>query len=285
MLNKLSIGTAQFGMDYGINNKVGEVDQNEIKRILDFAYVNNIKSLDTARSYGESESKIGRYIKDSNYKWNVTTKISELNSSIEEQLLDTRNKLGCQPSSLLAHSSEVFFNKIFQDQAKDLKNKEMIKNIGLSIYTNEDMDIIIKNSDIIDVIQVPINILDTNLIKNGFLDKLYKLGIKIHARSIFLQGVLSMPRSEVISRFHILDKPLRMLDEFILDENINLAELSLLFVINLDFVSKVVIGIETLDQLKKNVNTLSKKIDSKIFSDILTVKFNDKSVLNPALWN
>ena len=64
MSDKLSIGTAQFGMNYGINNKDGEVNQNEIKRILDFAYINDIKSLDAAKSYGQSESKIGQYIKN-----------------------------------------------------------------------------------------------------------------------------------------------------------------------------------------------------------------------------
>ena len=63
MLNKLCIGTAQFGMDYGVNNKVGTVGQNEIAKILDLAYSNGINSLDTAKSYGQSEYKIGKYSK------------------------------------------------------------------------------------------------------------------------------------------------------------------------------------------------------------------------------
>ena len=58
---KLTIGTVQFGLNYGINNKSGIVNQNEVKKILDFAFENNIKSLDTAQSYGNSEKIIGLY--------------------------------------------------------------------------------------------------------------------------------------------------------------------------------------------------------------------------------
>ena len=50
---RIAIGTAQFGLPYGIANKTGQVGQEEIKEILNLARLNHIDNLDTAISYGE----------------------------------------------------------------------------------------------------------------------------------------------------------------------------------------------------------------------------------------
>ena len=71
---KIVLGTAQFGMNYGINNKRGKVPQNEVHEILDFAYNKNIHFLDTASSYGDSETVIGNYIKKNSNQFNIITK-------------------------------------------------------------------------------------------------------------------------------------------------------------------------------------------------------------------
>ena len=74
-INKISIGTAQFGFDYGISNKKGIVRYQEILKILNFAKQNNIKSIDTAYLYGKSEKYLGNYNLD---KWEITTKFPKV---------------------------------------------------------------------------------------------------------------------------------------------------------------------------------------------------------------
>ena len=59
--NKLILGTVQFGLDYGINNKSGIPSSNIIKQILDYAMSNGIEILDTAEAYGISQQRIGQY--------------------------------------------------------------------------------------------------------------------------------------------------------------------------------------------------------------------------------
>jgi aryl-alcohol dehydrogenase-like predicted oxidoreductase len=285
MLNKLSIGTAQFGMDYGINNKVGEVDQNEIKRILDFAYLNGINSLDTAKGYGQSEEKIGEYIKSNKFSWNITTKISDLNDSIENQILDSVKKSGCKSMNILAHSSKLFFNDSFFNQINNLRNDKIIKKVGLSVYPDDDFKKIFYHANYIDIIQLPLNILDTKLIKNGTLYKLSKLGIEIHARSVFLQGLLNAEKKRLKKDFIKILPPITALEKFISNHDINIAEYSLLFVSNLSFVNKVIIGVETLEQLCFNINSFKKKVKKSIYKDALSIEFDDDYILNPRLWN
>ena len=58
-MSKLSIGTAQFGLDYGIANKLGKVSFDEVQKILSEAKRHNIDTIDTAAAYGNSESVLG----------------------------------------------------------------------------------------------------------------------------------------------------------------------------------------------------------------------------------
>ena len=72
---KLSIGTAQFGFRYGICNKHGIVQYNEIKKIIQFCKLNKIKSIDTAQGYGKSQKILGKFKLK---KFQLTTKISKI---------------------------------------------------------------------------------------------------------------------------------------------------------------------------------------------------------------
>ena len=58
--NKLSLGTVQFGLDYGVTNKSGIVSFEDIKNIIKLSQKNGIKNIDTAPNYGDAEQKLGR---------------------------------------------------------------------------------------------------------------------------------------------------------------------------------------------------------------------------------
>ena len=73
---KLTLGTAQFGLDYGVANTIGQVDKDETIKILTFAKQEGINTLDTAIGYGDSEKRLGQAGIDS---WNIITKLPEVN--------------------------------------------------------------------------------------------------------------------------------------------------------------------------------------------------------------
>ena len=60
MISKISLGTAQFGLDYGIANQKGKISFSNAEKIIEFALSKNIKRIDTASAYGDSEKVLGR---------------------------------------------------------------------------------------------------------------------------------------------------------------------------------------------------------------------------------
>ena len=69
MLNKIILGTAQFGLNYGIANINGKISKEGVSEILDYAYIKGINTLDTAYSYGDSEEVIGDYVANSHNRY------------------------------------------------------------------------------------------------------------------------------------------------------------------------------------------------------------------------
>ena len=141
--DKVIIGTAQFGLDYGIANTVGKMKTNEIRKIIDYARKNNIKNIDTAHAYGDSEKRLGKVgIKDFNviiklpatkpsYPYDKWVKKS-INSSFKKLKINKAN-------TVLIHNAKFLLDpkmggKIYKE-LKKYKNKKIINNIGVSLFT------------------------------------------------------------------------------------------------------------------------------------------------------
>ena len=95
--DKIIIGTAQFGLDYGIANSKGKMKTNEIKKIIKYARTNNIKNIDTAHAYGDSEQRLGNVgIKN----FDVIVKLPATNPTQPyDQWVKKSKKAQCQSSS------------------------------------------------------------------------------------------------------------------------------------------------------------------------------------------
>ena len=282
--NKIILGTAQFGMDYGIANQSGKVNNREIESILNFAYENGINTLDTAKIYGESEKSIGNYLKNTNKKWNVITKIKHTEESILKQLDDSREKLTINPSILLAHTAELYIDKKFQLMLQKVKVEKLIHTIGVSLYNEKEINQVLEMEIKPEIIQLPINILDTRLYRSGILSELCKRGIEIHVRSVFLQGLFYLSKTDLRSRFEDVVPHLNQLELIALRDNLTIAELSLLWIVSLNEISKVIIGIDNLSQLKEHLRTLNKSIETSVFEEALSICYENEKILNPSLW-
>jgi len=282
-VNKLSIGTAQFGMPYGIANQNGQVSEMGARSILDLAYENEINTLDTAKDYGKSEASIGNYLKQTKNSWDIITKVSSANNVIE-QIQDSRKKLTVKPTVVLAHSANLFIDPVFQLELQEAKDNELIGSIGVSLYNEKEIDQVLESDLKPKIIQLPMNILDTRLYRHGVLDKLSEKGIEIHVRSAFLQGLFYLDESELNRQFSNAIPYLIKLQSIATKANLTLAELSLLWLIGLEQVSKVVIGVDNASQLKSHLKTLKKNVDDYILEEALNIHYENENVLNPSLW-
>ena len=281
---KLIIGTAQFGMHYGIANQNGQVGENEIESILNFAFENDINTLDTAKAYGNSEKSIGNYLKLTEKTWHIVTKISDSDKNLIEQIQDSKEKLTVLPTIILAHSASLFIDPIFQSKLQETKDKKLVHSIGVSLYSEDEINQVLDSEIKPDVIQLPMNILDTRLYRCGVLSKLFDREIEIHVRSAFLQGLFYLSKAKLEDGFKDVIPSLEKLKTISADIGLTLSELSLLWLLSLKEVSKVIIGVDNVAQLKVHLDTLKKNIDSSVFEEALSIYYENENILNPSLW-
>ena len=278
---KLALGTAQFGLDYGVTNHDGQVAIDEVKNILDYAKGKSIDTLDTASGYGNSEQVLGE-LGVNNYR--IITKTIPLKNGVDgvikgfHQSLDSLN-VG-QVDGLLIHNiddtKDKRFSKLFH-KLNELKEEGVIKKIGFSTYTPEQVDFLLENFDF-DLIQVPFNVFDTRLVEGGQLKALKKKNIEIHARSIFLQGVL-LSFDSLSDYFSTWDAQFERYQGMVREKEYSLLEYALNFALNTQELDKILVGVDSVNQLTDIVNAFKSDVDLKAF------KIDDINLLNPNLWN
>jgi aryl-alcohol dehydrogenase-like predicted oxidoreductase len=257
---KLCLGTVQFGMKYGISNKTGKVKYEEVEKILDFCNEKGICTIDTANAYGESESILGNF--DLN-DYNIITKITcsdQIEKSLEKLKLSSLY-------GILIHNE----NLVGDNWSKLLyyKSKGIVKKIGVSVYSPDKLLSIIDNYSI-DIVQLPLNILDQRFL--FLLKRIKKAKIEIHARSIFLQGLLLMNYSQIPDYFSQIKPILSKIPKDKLGFTLN-------FVKNIDEIDRIVIGVTS----KKELEGIYTAYQKKTF-DYSEYSINDENMINPSFW-
>ena len=289
--SKLCLGTVQFGIPYGISNKNGQTSEANAANIMNYAYENGVTTLDTACSYGNSEEVIGKVIGENN--WDIITKTPHfLSNRIDNEHLDklvfsfkkSIDKIGRKSLyGLMIHSCDDLFKPGGRDiffELKKLQSLGLIKKIGVSVYTKDQILRVLDNFDI-DLIQLPINILDQRLIHSGCLEKLKKKGVEIHARSVFLQGLLLMPLNMIPDYFSPIIKNIKNFNEDANSLSMTALELALNYVVSIHEVDRVIVGVNTVQHIEDITSCKFKEITLKDFRG-LSVK--DPNFLNPSLW-
>jgi aryl-alcohol dehydrogenase-like predicted oxidoreductase len=200
----LILGTVQFGADYGVTNTSGQCSPEEMTAILDQAVELGVKLLDTAPEYGNAESLLGQYL-PSRPTLDVITKVGRLDPSLslDTALIRKFVRTGFGRSlehlkrtsvyGLLVHHVDDFLGESgahIYAELEQLKKDGRIRKIGASVYDGEQIDRLLERYSI-DLVQLPLNVFDQRLVRSGHLEKLKVAGVEVHARSVFLQGILA----------------------------------------------------------------------------------------------
>jgi len=289
-LSKLSLGTVQFGLDYGIANTQGQPSQKDVDNIIQYVYDNDINCFDTAQAYGNSEEVLGKSIHD---KKDIFV-ISKLKSQLfKNDLLENINKslTNLKINSLyglLLHDSELLYHweKEYIAIADSLIEKKIIKYFGVSIYTNEDFELAIENPSI-KFIQIPFNIFDQRAISENWFKKAKENNKLIFIRSVFLQGLLLMDIDKVPENLEIAKKYLHMFESYCDRMKISKNELALSFVDTIAKESLILFGCDNLKQAHENIRSFNnlKELDKTIIENIINdFKDMDDKIYNPTKW-
>ena len=288
MSNRLALGSVQFGLPYGIANQKGQVSREDTKRIIALARLSGIDTLDTAIAYGDSETCLGDVGLDG---FKVITKLPAMPNDVidvgfwvRKQMQASLKRLNVtNVYGLLLHRSQQLLGSKGKSlfQAMDqLKAEGVVQKIGVSIYAPSELENLI-NLCQIDLVQSSFNLMDQRLKSSGWLQKLHDAGIEVHTRSAFLQGLLLMKFNAIPENFKRWQPLFDTWHSWLLDNNISAAQACIGFVQAHAQISKVVVGVESVHQLKQLIKA-QKQLPNINWPNI---NCSDEYLINPSYWS
>jgi aryl-alcohol dehydrogenase-like predicted oxidoreductase len=283
---KLALGTAQFGMAYGIASPQPQISYAESAAILEYGRCHGMSLLDTAIGYGDSETRLGQI---GVAEINVVTKLPEVPEceSITKWVVDSVKKsLGClkidslyglllhRPEQLLGSKGAEIYSALHS-----LKTDGLVKKIGVSIYQPEELKAIFSKGHF-DIVQSPLSIIDRRLINSGWLDRLSDRDVEVHARSVFLQGLLLMTASGRPEKFEHLSGLWASYDQWVDDSGRSQLEVCLGYAMSIPGIQRVVVGVNSLNHIKEIIAATAIACPEPPL-DLYT---EDPFLLNPLAW-
>lgn len=290
---QLVLGTAQWGMDYGIANRSGQAPKSEVREILELARRSGVHILDTARAYGQSEEVIGALTANDAH-WRIITKVSPdlpeddvaSIAAVEASLRESREALARDElDTVLLHRPEhlglgdgAAWRYLLQE-----RKRGGIRRVGVSVLSSEQGVELIEHPEI-DVLQVPFNLLDSRIRQASFFDRAEAEGKELFVRSVFLQGLAFLPSEQLDPFFAPLSPVLDALDHWASEHGTGLPDLFLRYARAQG--AHLVLGCESTDQLRQNLASwdLGPLTDDEIQAVEALVPQLPAALLNPARW-
>jgi len=290
MIAKMSLGTVQFGQDYGIANTRGKVQKSEVFEILDYAHSVGIDCLDTAFAYGESESVIGEYWKEKHDRFKIVSKLPPFDQykpgKVEEVFEQSLKRLGAQRlyGYLVHQFHDLQINSPLWRDLEGLKKNGRVKKIGVSLYSPDELFFLLEKEIELDIIQVPYSIFDRRFEKH--FELLNKKGVEIQVRSVFLQGLAFLGLDDLSSFFQPARPQLENLRRITAEQKIPVEAVCLNFVLSNSYINKVIIGVDSLTHLKNNLASISFMNSFKeIYDQLSGVRIEHEEILLPYKWS
>lgn len=294
-IGRIGLGTVQFGLDYGVSNTTGQVTEKAASEILDLAAARGVGVLDTASLYGQSEATLGRIL-DPDPPFRIVTKstaiadeivgqrhVNELKQSFAESLhkLDQDRVYGY----LVHHGTDILKpggEKLIAG-LEDLKASGQAEKIGVSVYTGQEIDGILERFTP-DIVQLPISLADQRLVQTWHLSRLKEKGVEIHARSIFLQGLLLQTPGDLPPFFAPVLDDFEDIARRIGEQGIDKIEACLGFVLGCREIDHVIVGVTTRDELGVILDAAERLGKTGMDIAALGSGLSHKKYIDPSQW-
>lgn len=288
-IDKIILGTVQYGIPYGINNGSGVPPRVEIDRLLEVAYEKGVRTLDTADAYGTALAVIADFHQSHP---SVRFRVHNKFSGEEQDLVGLGEKLRRQLDRLqidafdhyLIHNAEDIANDYLIEALLNLKEMHVINNIGISIYTNQQFAAA-NDAPYIDSIQVPYNLLDNNIKRAELIRDAKTRGKEVHARSVFLQGLFFVQEERLPAKLKPLSSYLKKLEGIAGSAGMTMTQLALQYVLQNEHVDRVLIGADNTQQLEANLEAISTACDPGFIELVDKINVQEEDLLSPVNWH
>ena len=253
----LALGTAAFGMHYGIANPTERPTAKAVEIMFDQAWKGGITTFDTAPAYGDAEDRLGGWIRRRGMTPHVATKLpaladlpdADVAEAVDNAIRESTRCLDQPPATYFAHGAADYLRPAIRGRLHDAAARGAIGAAGVSVYTEAEVSAVIAAGPP-DAIQLPLNVFDQRMVSGGALAACASAGITVFARSIFLQGVLLMPADRLPPAFDAMRGPLFDFERICTETNTTRASAALRYVRDLPGVGSTIVGAYALEQLK-----------------------------------
>jgi aryl-alcohol dehydrogenase-like predicted oxidoreductase len=297
-LSRLMLGTVQFGLPYGVANRTGQPSYEAVREMIRCAVDAGINGFDTASAYGISESILGRVLAELGLadQLLVVTKVSPLTAeeasdrptaerAIRDSIDRSRQALRSDRLPLvLFHRVE---DAVHGDLMEDLKREGRIERWGVSGDHDPTTALRLLGDTRIEALQLPGNLLDRRHANRGVYQAAERAGVAVFVRSVYLQGLLQMPEAEIPAPLRAVIEPRRELTDLAARFGLTLGELAVRYVLSQRGVISVVVGCETIDQLRENITLIDRgALELELIQavDRIAIDLPDE-VITPSSWN
>lgn len=261
---RLILGSAQFGSDYGAVNFTGKVPGNQVEEILDFARKAGVNCIDTASAYGNAEQVLGSHDLAG---FEIITKVPAISAADSRQAaksIDDFSKQSCvnlkiaSLYGLLLHSARDLIGESSDFVYAGLaaaKESGVTKKIGISVYSADEIEAVLKKFRL-DIIQMPLSVLDQRLL--SCLKRMADLGIEVHIRSVFLQGVMLISCEKLPERLRPLVPGISAFQHHAAAQGLSVLEAAIAFVRDLPDVAGIIVGTTGIEEFRATVGAFNK---------------------------
>lgn len=291
---KLALGTVQFGLRYGVANTTGQPAEAEVADILRHAAGAGVEVLDTACLYGDSEAVLGRCL-PADHRFKIVTKTPKF-AGIDGAMAASKLKAAFAEScehlrlprlyGLLAHDANDLLGTegdAIWRAMQELQAEKRVIRIGASVYNGSQIDALLLRYPI-DLVQLPLSVLDQRLIQSGHLDRLASRNIEVHVRSAFLQGALLMPLDSLPPHLAGLRPCLEQISVRAAGLGITPLQAALRFVSGLKQVAAVVCGVDSVAQFDQLAAALEHPETALGADEAAACACGDTQLLDPSQW-
>ena len=253
LTQRLALGTAQFGLAYGLNNQAGQPSTSAVAEVLAAAQAAGLTLLDTAAAYGNSEARLGELV-GGNPAFNLITKLpagppAQVAQHLSEALGRLRRP---QLYGVLFHAFGPLLAEPAAWQAlQAARAAGQVARIGVSLYHPHEAEWLLAEGWEVDLVQVPYNVLDQRFA--ALLPRLAARGVEVHVRSAFLQGLLLRDPHALPAFFQPLQPKIKQLRALVDEAGVPLPAALLLFAAGAPGVARAVIGVDSVANLHENL--------------------------------
>lgn len=293
---RLTLGTVQLGMPYGVANTHGQPSRDDARAIVRAAIEAGIRSFDTAPSYGDAEVRLGEILAAEAFgDVHVTTKLPPLGSCptgevrrhVGEALDASLKRLGLeQVDCYLAHDPSDL--RTFPEEVarafEEARAAGKIAHGGASVYSPAEATVLLDLPGM-SAVQLPYNLLDQRARTSGILARFAQRGFTVFARSAFLQGLFAMSPDALPVRVAHARGVLAELTTVLAGHRLSPMDAALAFVADTAGIDSVVLGVDTPAHISANAAAARAKLPAGL-ADELASHFSaiDLSIIEPSRW-